>query len=136
MHLADHDRIGPPVARVVRHFAEPGEKLVVWGWMDRFYLLTGMRPGTLHCNSLLEILGPHQDYFLSLYLRQFDQARAPVFIDAVGPNSFIFTDKARYGHENFPELRRRIAADYEQVGELSGVRVYVRKERLGRLGRR
>jgi hypothetical protein len=124
-----------PVTTLIRRYAAPGEKLVVWGWMDRYYVLTGMRPATLHCDSayIFNAAGsPRGDYFYRLFLLQFDRARPPVFVDAVGPDAFGYQDRHKYAHENFPELRDRIAARYVLVGEANGARVYVLKERLSR----
>jgi hypothetical protein len=125
------------IAELIRAYASPREKLVVWGWMDRYYVLTGLRPATLHPNTYWEILSAEDsslsDYFYRLFLQRFDQAKPPVFVDAVGPVSFYFRDPDRFAHESFPELRERIVARYVLVGEADGARVYVSKERLAEL---
>jgi hypothetical protein len=131
---------GDAVVATIRDYAEPGEKLVVWGWMDRYYVLTGMRQGTLHPNTYWEIASnegsPLGGYFYRLFLQRLKQAKAPVFVDAVGPNAFAFRDPDRYGVKRFRELRDQIAARYVLVWELilekevEGMRVYVSKERL------
>jgi hypothetical protein len=122
-----------PVADLIRRYASPGERLVVWGWMDRYYVLTGMPPGTMHPDTsyILDTADKaRRDYFFAEYLRQFDQARPPVFVDAVGEDAFHFTDRGKDGHENFTDLHRRITAGYVLVGEINESRVYVAKERL------
>jgi hypothetical protein len=125
------------VAQLIRYYASPGEKLVVWGWMDRYYVLTGMRQGTLHPNTVLEIDAGSQtsqdEYFYWQFLELFDQAKAPVFVDAASPGSWGFSDRDRFGHEKFPALHERIVARYALVGEEDGGRVYVLKERLAKL---
>jgi hypothetical protein len=125
-----------PVAEVLRQFAAPGESLVVWGWMDRYYVLTGLRPGTRYCEighfiNLAD--SPGRDYFYQLYLKQFDEAKPPVFVDAVFPGAFILEDPKQFAHEMFPEMRQRIATHYVRLGDFDGPRVYVAKERLATL---
>jgi hypothetical protein len=125
-----------PVAGLICRYSRPGDKLVVWGWMDRYYVLAGRRPGTGFCevgHFLLHGDRPFQDYNYRLYLKQFDQARPSVFVDAVDPESFIIDDPKEYAHERYPELRDRIAANYVQVAEMFGARVYVSKDRLAEL---
>jgi hypothetical protein len=122
------------VAAAVRRFAAPGEKLAMWGWMEGCYVLTGMRQATLHSDILPEAGSPYPDYFLALYLRQFDEARPPVFVDTVGPHSFGFQDRSLYAHENYAGLRERIAQMYELADEIDGVRIYVSRERLAERG--
>jgi hypothetical protein len=125
------------VADLIRRYASPGEKLVVWGWMDRYYVLTGLRPGALHPNTYWEIASaansPLGHYFYRLFLDRFDHAKPPVFVDAVNPESFYFNDPDQFAHEHFPELRDRIATRYVLVGDFFSARVYVAKERLAAL---
>jgi hypothetical protein len=124
------------VPEVIHQFALPGDRLVVWGWMDRYYVQAGMCPGTFHCNSafiLENAYSSHRDYFYRLYLRQFDDARPPVFVDAVGDGSFGYRDASKFAHECFPELRDRVASRYVLVAETRSARVYVAKDRLAKL---
>jgi hypothetical protein len=122
-----------PVTALIRRYAAPGENLVVWGWMDRYYVLTAMRPATFQCNSayILNAAGtPRGDYFYRLFLEQLDQARPPVFVDAVGPGAFKYENRSEFGHENFSDLRNLITAHYVMVGEANEARVYISRERL------
>jgi hypothetical protein len=127
-----------PVTALIRRYAAPGEQLVVWGWMDRYYVLTGMRPATFQCNNdyIFSAAGtPGGDYFYGRFLRQLDEARPPVFVDTVGPGAFKYQDRSEFGHENFSKLRNLIADRYVLVGEANEARLYVSRERLAERSR-
>jgi hypothetical protein len=135
--LASNPEPTNAVAEMIRHYAAPGDKLVVWGWKDGYYVLTGMPPAT--SQSTYRTIqwkltnSPRGEYFYNLFLQQFDQARPPVFVEAVGPSwAREFVPEDKWGQDNFPELHERIAAGYVQVGEVADARVYVSKERLCR----
>jgi hypothetical protein len=140
LFLGDAPAGGPrdPVVELIRQYADPGERLAVWGWMDRYYVQTGLRQATAHCNSFLAIVGgkkpPPEDYFYRRYLREFAEAKPPVFVDAVGLAMFFHENRVEEGHENYPELQALVAARYELVGEFYQTRVYVSKERLAQRG--
>jgi hypothetical protein len=134
----DVEKDTDPVVEVIRQYATPGERMAVWGWMDRYYVLAGMRQSTAHCNTTWEIRaasqGPPNDYFYRMYLQQLSQAKPPVFVDAVGLGMFVHDDANQERHDCFPELRQLIAARYELVAALYQTRVYVSKERLAQRG--
>ena len=119
--LAANDRMpGQEVAREIMRYASPGERLMIWGWAPRYYVLTGMRPGTRYGHSAFA----HDDpYFFDLFVKDFDRSRPPVFVDAEDP---IF--KARL--DAYPALAVRIARDYEQVAIVGETRIYVARTRL------
>ena len=121
LRLVPHDAMqGQEVAREILRYASPGERLVIWGWAPRYYILTGMRPGTRYGHS-----GFAQDnpYFFRLYIEDFDRSRPAVFVDAEDP---IFKAKL----DDYPELAARIARDYEQVATVGATRLYVSRTRL------
>lgn len=126
-HLAPEDN---PVAKEILRYAKPGEPLGMWGWMCRYYVYTGMWQATRHGNSYAETLPtPLQNYFRWRYLHDLQRTRPPVFIDAVGPGNFWFTDR-RDAHESYPELRDFITKEYRQVADINSCRIYVRLDRL------
>jgi hypothetical protein len=127
-----------PVAGTIRGYAARGEKLVVWGWMDGYYVLTGMRPATRESTYRTvqwKVTGtPRGDYFYRLFLEEFDREKPPVVVDAIGPWATQFVRPAdRWRLDNFTDLAKRIESRYVLVNELEwGVkaRVYVARERL------
>jgi hypothetical protein len=63
-------------------------------------------------------------------MEDFLRAMPPVFIDAVGPGGFTYTDRSEAGYETFEELRQAVARDYHQTAEIDGARLFVRNDRL------
>jgi hypothetical protein len=126
------------VVELIRRYARPGDRLVVWGWMDRYYVLSGMRPGTMHSDSayILDATdASRRNYFYQQFLRQFDAAKPSVFVDAVAEGSFAYQDRNKFGHdiEEFSDLRKLVADRYALVADKNTGRVYVAKERLADL---
>jgi hypothetical protein len=119
------------VARELRKYARPGEALGVWGYLNNAYAEAGLRQATRDAHSQSEILAsPQREYFRQRYLEDLRRSAPPVFVDAVGPGNIGFQDR-RLGHEaNFPELGAYIRAQYTQVAEVRGCRIYVRNDRL------
>ena len=131
------DPVGERGAALIRRYSSPGDALVVWGWMPRYYVLTGLAQGAQHQNTQQEIEdagdNPHRDYFYERFLRDFDRSDPAVFVDAVGLLSFGYASREQFAHESYPELRERIARRYELMDEAYGVRIYVSRQRLARL---
>jgi hypothetical protein len=88
-------------------------------------------PGTRFPDSILQIDGaPYRPYFQQVYLADLERSRPPVFVDAVGPGNFCYTDRTVAGYETFADLHALIERNYRQVAELEGTRVFVRADRL------
>jgi len=70
------------------------------------------------------------DYFKQLYISDLKKHNPPVFVDAVAPEGFAFTDRALFGYETFPALAQYIDEHYQLQAEINGIRIFVRKDRL------
>ena len=114
----------------VKAFARPGESLGLWGWRSGLYVHTGLYQATCqaHTESVVAA-GPYHLYYIHRYLEKLIENSPPVFVDAVGPGNFRFTDRA-FGHEILPFLGKWIGENYTLVADLDGCRVYVRRDRL------
>ena len=55
------------------------------------------------------------------------QSKAKLFIDAVAPGMFFFTDRMTQGHEVSPEITSVVNQNYKLVDEVQGIRIYLRK---------
>jgi len=123
------------LAALIRRLSAPGEPLAIWGWRSSLYVEASRPQATRQAHTETQIYpGPLQPYFLRRYLEDFQTSNPPVFIDAVGPGNFAFTDRNR-AHEAFPPLRAAIAARYTYVVTLGGARLYARNDRLPLLDR-
>jgi len=114
------------VAKTISEYAQANERMAVWGWMNRYYVETGLIQGTRESHSLRQISkSKQQDYYLKRYVSDLLQNRPVVFVDAVGPKSFYFNERSTQGHEKFPIVRAVIEERYTLVAGIDGVRIYV-----------
>lgn len=117
------------VANEILRYAEPGEKLVVWGWMCNYYVETQMPQGVSENHSIRSaFVHPLRDAYRARYMQDITRSFPPVFVDAVG-HSLWMNDRATQGYESFPQLRNFIDAHYRFVRELNKTRIYVRYDR-------
>ncbi|MBC7367401.1 MAG: hypothetical protein H7343_11430 [Undibacterium sp.] len=123
------------LAALIRRLSAPGEPLAIWGWRSSLYVESGRPQATRQAHTETQIYpGPLQPYYLRRYIEDFQASNPPVFIDAVGPGNFAFTDLRR-AHESFSPLRAAITARYTYIATLGGVRLYARNDRLSLLDR-
>jgi hypothetical protein len=117
-----------PIAKTILKYASPGESMAVWGWASELYVDTGLIQATRDSVSVWPILpGSLQEYFLKRYTDDLINSNAKLFVDAVAPRRFLFTDRKTHGHEVFPEIARVIKENYRLVDEVQGVRIYLKK---------
>ena len=122
----------PSVAQEILRYAHPGESLGQWGWMCRYYVLTGMRQATRIAHTIQEIqYTPQIEYYRARYLADLKRNQPPVFIDTVGPGNFVFQNRDA-AHEMLPDLRDYISQYYRLVADIDGTRIYVRLDRAAR----
>lgn len=117
-----------PVASEISRYARPGEPIVVWGWQPKYYVETATIQGTRYAHSAraMEGFAPRHDYFLSLFLEDFDRTRPVVFVDS----GHKYEPREEFGPDRFPALAARLAAGYRQVAQIEGVRILVALDRL------
>ncbi|MFM2025814.1 MAG: hypothetical protein RLZZ339_527, partial [Cyanobacteriota bacterium] len=114
-----------PIAKTILKYASPGESMAVWGWASELYVDTSLVQATRDSVSVWPILpGSLQEYFLKRYTDDLINSNAKLFVDAVAPRRFLFTDRKTHGHEVFPEIARVIKENYRLVDEVQGVRIY------------
>ncbi|HZV34727.1 MAG TPA: hypothetical protein VFB72_09170 [Verrucomicrobiae bacterium] len=119
---------------------QPGESMAIWGWMPSYYVETGLYPGTRDAVGHYVIsMGPYQNYFRSRFLRDMEQNRPVLFVDAVAGGVFLGNWGVKDGHESFPELANFIHENYSLYLTIRymnskttnwPVRLYVLKERM------
>lgn len=120
------------VAAAVKQHTQPRDSIAVWGWETEIYVQTGLPQAIRDAHSQRQIEpGPWRDYYRRRYLADLRANRPTIFLDAVGPHSYGYQDRDRFGHENFPELAALVRADYVLVAEPRGNRLYLRRDRIG-----
>ncbi len=114
--------------QLVNEFAKPGDPVTVWGWEPALYVLTGTLPATRDTHMPSEfMIRPQQDYYRRRYMNDLQTHPPKVFIDAVGPRQFGYTNRETAGFETFPELREYVTNNFYLAGDIDGVRVFARK---------
>ena len=117
-----------PEAAAIAHYARPGDRVAIWGWAADYWVQTGTVMATRDVATHYEIYQtPHRDYFRAHYMADLRKAKPPVFVDAVAPSAFEFTERETCGYETFPELAKYISEHYELKEEVNGARIFVRK---------
>lgn len=117
-----------PVARAILKYANPGEYLVVWGWECAYYVETQMPQGVNENHSVRSAMAhPFQATYYRRYVSDIKRTRPKVFVDAITAQTLWMNDPAKYGHQNYPELARYIAQNYELKEVIEGVKIYAWK---------
>ncbi len=113
------------VAAVVHALAGRDDTLGTWGWACALHVECALPQATRDGTTALSIdASPYQAYHRAVYLADLQSRRPPVFVDAVGPGAFVYTDRERQAHESFPELAAFIRRNYTLVLEQLDARIY------------
>lgn len=125
-----------PEGDVIGRIGTPGSPITVWGWTVAPYLGSGRPPATRDTNMANFFRGiPRVDtFYRERFLRDLQRARPEVFVDAIGPESLAFHDRAVFGFEQIPPIAEYIKANYVLVQEISGERIYARRDVADRAG--
>jgi len=122
----------PVDARVtaIAHYAPPGTRVAIWGWMPHYYVMTQTIMATRdHQTGGAMLPGPVQARCRERYLSELCTSPPPVFVDAVAPGSFGYKDRATQGYQTFPELAAFISENYVLKEDVEGIRIFVLKKR-------
>lgn len=138
-------RTDDSIAKIVRVLLRDDSHFAVWGWMPKYYAITGIRPTTRDVLTFFQTWeGPQQEYYRVRYLADFNRFRPNIFVDATGPGNFFPAPYGSFAHshlepfEKFNELSKIIHSDYvllldiEQCGT-PRTRIFVSKTRLSEL---
>jgi hypothetical protein len=116
------------VAREIFKYAEPGERIAVWGFAY-YYEETGMAQGTREAHTERQMTpGAQQPYYLDRWMRDLERIRPPILLESF-PKQHLDQQLIYY-----PEVKELVDATYRQTADIDGVKVYVRKERLQAVG--
>lgn len=125
------------VTKRILTYAQPGEKLAVWGWMCKYYVEAQMPQAVNENHTIRSVFPtPMRHRYQQRYVSDLARSFPPVFVDAVGPNCLWLTDRSTQAHESIVPLRAFIANHYTPVGEVEHTRIYVRNDRYADQGSR
>ena len=115
----------PDVVAALLSVTRPGDSMSVWGFMPDYYVVTGAGDATENAHTPFQILdGPYRGYFRDRYLGELRKAPPNVFVDAVGPDSFMFQDSQREGIASFSALASFVASNYCLARRVRGTAIY------------
>lgn len=120
-----------PVSKAILTFASPGQPIVIWGWMPKYYVETQCRQGVNDGNTIRCIFGSPNvlHSYRRRLMRDMSRSKPVLFVDVTGPNSMWFNDRKQFGHEVImPELGAYIRKHYAYVGLVDDTRLYLRKD--------
>jgi hypothetical protein len=114
------------VVEALLSVTHPGDTMSVWGFMPDYYIVSGASDATENAHTPFQILdGPNREYFRRRYLGELREAPPNLFVDAVGPDSFMFQDSQREGIASFPALAAFVNANYCLARRVRGSSIYV-----------
>ncbi len=129
--LAEYKQgLADPTAALVRRYLAEGDRLAIWGYRPRYFVLSYTLLGTRDAigkYQWTDNANPYLAYYRARYIRDMTLNRPRGFLD-VGPESFDLDEAKKYGHEVFPELAGLVRRDYRLVGTIRGSRFYVRRD--------
>lgn len=113
------------VVALIKQQCGPRGRVAIWGWADRYYVLSGVAPATRYANSVFQLKpNAQQAYYLNQYAQDLQQHPPALFIDAVADQQFTYDSAAVYGHERYPRINQIIAPRYQLIYAHDGLRAY------------
>lgn len=117
------------IANLIRRYSYPGAKLAIWGWLPTLHVQTGLPQGTRDGNTYWAITPSSQrEYFRERFLSDMMGNKPALFVDAIGGESFLFSNRAADGHEAFPPLANYIQDNYRLIVDTGSARLYAQKD--------
>lgn len=117
------------VVALIKRDCKSTDQIAIWGWADRYYVLSGIAPASRYANTVFQMKdNAQQSYYLDQYMLDLQRNKPLMFIDAVAKHQFTYEDPQKYAHERFSAIKKIIAADYQLINEFDGLRVYKLKK--------
>jgi len=124
------------VGKVLVRYRRDGDTLGLWGWYSHAYVQANLPQAQREAESEHQLRQwPMRDtWFRPKYMEDLRRNRPALFVDAVGPGAFCFTEREKHAHETFRPLRRYIRENYTLAADEGHARVYVRNDRYAEKG--
>jgi hypothetical protein len=120
-----------PLVRLINRMKTNGDTLAVWGWRPELYVETQLPQATREALTEAQLSDhPQRDYFRARFLADLRSSQPAYFVDSIGPDDYLLTDRTRQCHETFPALGEYIAAEYSPLETTVSFRLYVKRTRL------
>jgi hypothetical protein len=119
---------GDAISSEISQIVGVNSPVAIWGWRPEPWVFSQTVMATRDGDTSFQIeAGPYQQYYQDRYLDDIEDNPPKLFIDAVAPNSFYFTNRTTEGLESFPALHDFIERSYTLRIEIDGVRFFVRR---------
>jgi len=116
------------ITKKILEYTKPNDTMSIWGWMNNYYVETGLIQGTKEPATNYQISKiKQQDYYLKRYVSDLTKNRPKIFLDVVGGQSFAYNNKETQRHELFPEVNAVIQKNYEFIADINEIRIYLLK---------
>jgi len=103
--------------------------MIIWGWMDQYYVETGLAPAIRTRTEQLFLPFGDPDFYIDSILAEMSRSHAPVLLDVVTPGSFYLTDRSVCGMQLFPPINTFVRQHYVKVETVAGVDIYLSRSR-------
>ncbi|WP_234736827.1 hypothetical protein [Tellurirhabdus bombi] len=114
------------LASRINQYAQPNEKMVVWGWDNHLHVETGLLMGSRFIPVYYPVIESElQPYFLDVHQQDILKNR-PVIIVDVTPRFLAYQ---AYSVDHYPFVVKLLADQYHFIGTVEQARVFVRKDR-------
>ncbi|WP_266368200.1 hypothetical protein [Tellurirhabdus rosea] len=111
----------------VAQYTVPNDKMVVWGWQNKYHVWTGLLMGSRFIPLYYPVVESElQPYFMKLHQQDIVRNRPAIIVDATASHPGYHS----FQPEWYPFMRKLLAAEYRHVGTLGGSRLFVRKDRV------
>ena len=127
--------IRPPEGEFIRSLTTDSSRIFVWGWTPDPYLGSGRVSAARDLNLFYEFTtNPKINSYYQARLTSDLRANPPdLFVDAVGPESWIARTRSEFNFERAPELMWFVRMNYVPLPPAYGLRFYIRRDLAGRL---
>lgn len=109
--------------------SRPGDSLGIWGWAAHIWVYSGLVPATRESSTEFAWLdwGPDH-YYRQRYLATLVATPPEFFVQAVGTDQFMFTDRATQGLASVPGLQQFVETRYRRLLDDGSIGLYARKD--------
>jgi hypothetical protein len=128
-----------PVSQLILTVVGDDHHFTVWGYMPRYYVMTGLYPSTRDAMTQFQIQEtPLKKYYIDRYLYDFRTSQLNVFVAATDEGNFAWHWGTDPSYRNIPELARIISEDFVLFYNIArcgtpATQIFVRKSRLAEL---
>lgn len=116
-------------SKAIRGMAKPGDRLVIWGWNNAYYVETGLLPGAR--DLYIQFLNPSykaRGSQLANFRTDLQKFKPKFILELVGADQFYTTSVDLYALRNFPDIAAMVQREYDPPCIDGNEKLYIRKQ--------